>query len=495
MTTVELLNLASKIVEFRRLAMLLLAECPQNGEYAARPVKALDQVFANGSGVVRYEILGEPDSYVVLRPDGTRYTSTQPPADLNEKDFFVERPFTYRGSYVWEKLRKVISELQIYGSTVNDRHGIEVTAHFVESLKNQEITGILVSQQIIAEVIYLYPEVTESRQIALRCSNDCLDKIFQAFRKLQLNGDVAKQEVATFTFFCEHPSPEKLFQVVNSSTAITSFLPITMAGSTNIQRIPINQVEYYLTHPVTFGVDTFIAAIQAAKKLRQHGKSLTREAISCSGVVSFHEHLYTALLSYRAAQTIYEAFMKLNQTIPNLSQLSGLDGNELHRFWVETEEARVSILSSIVFAAVASHRGPNISAPTEFFSYWQMALDGLGKDKTRIGIQDMVIRWVCPEFLRDLAISWLALQSAEFSERLVRRLTSICETLEKDLLKNALQGEPNYLTICYSTLANFYRSNGNLQRLQQFEEKADARYFMCKLHESSSSHLAQEKGE
>jgi|GEM_PF-5750870 len=37
MTTVELLNLASKIVEFRRLAMLLLAECPQNGEYAARP--------------------------------------------------------------------------------------------------------------------------------------------------------------------------------------------------------------------------------------------------------------------------------------------------------------------------------------------------------------------------------------------------------------------------------------------------------------------------
>jgi hypothetical protein len=238
-------------------------------------------------------------------------------------------------------------------------------------------------------------------------------------------------------------------------------------------------------------MSTFTAAIQAAKKLRQHGKSLIREAIACSGVVSFHEYLYTALLSYRASQTIYEAFSLLSQNVPNFLPTCDLTEDKLHRFRVETEEARVSILSSIMFAAIPSHRGPNILAPTEFFNYWQEALEGLDKDKVRVSIQDMVVRWVCPEFLRDLTFGWLALQTEEFSDRLIRRLTSVSEILEKNLLKNALLGEPDYLTKSYKILVDLSHKTECFQDLQQFEEKTDTKYFVRRFGESLSQDSSQ----
>jgi hypothetical protein len=183
-TANELLNLVSKIVKFRRLAMVLLGECPRLGEYAARPVKALDRVFANGSGVVCYEIPDEPNSYVVLRPDGTRYTSPEPPDDVEPKNFFVEKPFTYDGSYVWEKLESIATELQTYGADIDKQHGIKATVQFIESLRNHEISGVIKSQQIIADIIYSFPEVTESKQSALKCSNECLNKIFRSCVKI-----------------------------------------------------------------------------------------------------------------------------------------------------------------------------------------------------------------------------------------------------------------------------------------------------------------------
>ncbi|MGB3786469.1 MAG: hypothetical protein WA949_00565 [Phormidesmis sp.] len=470
-------SVARQITKFRLLAMMLLAENPVLGEQSARPSKAIDEVMQKGGGVIRYQIPGEMDAYVVVK-DGVRYTTFKRPDGFDEHDMLNEKPLEYKETLVENQLQTVASELQAVVPEIYAQLGLRLSLETIKALRSNWTYSETISLRIIESELHRHPNLENSAQAASEYSISCMNRVALEFQQLKQAGDAARIDTATFAFFSVHPTPDLLYMVGVDHGLIHATILTQKERESVVQQVPIRDIKFYLSNPKSAGVVSSIAAKGAGRFLRRSGSKVLRLAKSKFGIASFYEDLYSALLSYRSAQSIYEDLLVLGDTSPSLWQDLGLNREEVHRFWVETEEIRVAILVSLQYAAISSNRGPNPMIPSEFFKYWEHLLNRTGVDKTELAIRDLAVRLVCPEFLCDLTICWLALQTGDISNRQSRRLIRVLDQMEADLNENPFfLSEPNYITPGYTLLTELLHQLGRSEEADQFTFKTNPEYY------------------
>jgi hypothetical protein len=454
---------------FRRIGMTLLAEEPEVAESIASHRLALEELLRRGEGAIRYDGSSDSPTYIVLK-NGTRYTSQTRPSDIPEDRMIDQGPEDLQATAVWDRLNEVYARLKVDCPEIVEGLWIDQAVEFIGSIRTSgSIIGEVAVHQVLSQALRRHTHYTRSAEAACACSIDAVNAIGTEYKKLRLPGCWAKKYVAVLTFFSVHPDAATLYSI-NESEA-KKLLGSTI-GTFPVQGIPTSDIGYYLTHPESEGYKSFIAANGAARLLRRLGKQMVLEALSQPSLGMFHEILYSASINYLAAQEIYRRILLLGDSIPIIWKWIKLTDAEVRSLWVETEEARVTIGSSLMSAALSHEHLLSVMDPIKFFGYLVAALEREGYDRARSIVHDLLARLICPEVLHDLALVLIDVIAHRSGERTLRRARAVLLQLEGSVRINRAMGDPNFLPLAYSLIVAVLRDLGRDDEAQVFAEKS-----------------------
>jgi len=453
----------------RCVAMLSMAQDPRVTDRLLYRSKGVDEMLLGGEGVVRFEMPGEVVSYIVVK-NGVKYTSETKPEWVRDNEIVVHKvPAEPPG-----QLLQGLKEMSHAMLQVNpEAHEVLDVGRLVEKIeacfRRHEHRDTEVEETVGRIVGDILRTDTGDRKTSLPIierSRDCFNRVVREFMIFGITGEVAKAPTGTLMFFGLHPKPEVLYE------ELSEFVKGANAAASSVGKpstfVPPMRIGFYLTSR-----GSLIVARRAARFLRQQGKNHLRSAISVVSVVEFYESLFRALLMYLAALVIYSELLRVGDLEPGRWVDAGLDREEIRRYWVETEEARVSILASLAKVYTPGISGGGPLRPTDFCGHVAAYFEATDFDRCEQMILELSVALICPEFLRDLALGLLAALSGRSLDRWRRRVGDIIAELERDLRDWVLRGEPNYLHYAYEVGAALNRRGGLDGEATTLEQKRD----------------------
>ena len=279
-----------------------------------------------------------------------------------------------------------------------------------------------------------------------------LDKKFLFFR---IPGDEFQKAKATLTLFALHPKRDVIRAAIRRLLDVQS-LAASLGGP--IFFVPPLDINFYLSDPDEFHRGSFYAARGGARMLRRQGSQQVQLAIDSTTVAGFHAALYAALASYRGAFEILSKLKELEKHVPTLWEYLSFDATEIHRWWVECEEARVTITTSLRECAV--HSNWNVARPYRILATadWLSRTDGA--DSSSKFVLDLCVRLIIPRFVCDILLAVIANRTGTQVERRLKRITAVIAKLESELATSVKLGEPPYLFYAYAVCGSLAEKVG-----------------------------------
>jgi hypothetical protein len=295
------------------------------------------------------------------------------------------------------------------------------------------------------------------------------------FGSLRVTGEVAQRAMAVCSYFCLFPEPNRLVEVIEKTFNFRESMARELGGQ--ISFIPPMALGFYLRHPDLIGADSFITAKGAGRMLRTRSKELCKDAMISTTVTQFHINLYGALLSYRGALEVYRILKHVGKTVPEIWRDYPLDENEIHQYWVEAEEGRVSIMAALKTAATTQLGFWNPARPLRCLALSSHILHTRGLERAERKIRDLGVRLVIPEFVCELLLASIHLEAEKSLDRWFKRVVVLSERLESALKYSAQLGDPNYLLCCYLILERFCELSNHGASSQEFARKREGLAF------------------
>lgn len=483
--------------QFRRIAMLLTAQNPIDGEqlHGRGVSEALATVLRRGDGIVRSEGPGDAVQYIVVRA-GTRYTTNTRPVDAKEEEILVESLVALDDRPLLHLVKELAKQILEMSPEAYRRLGIERIVTGVESFQ-----AVIPSAQAISQAdsdgltgtLIAHPGLGQSNEATSAWSVAAYNRIMGEFRQLHLMGDWTREALGTLTFVFLHPNPAGVYQIGSAQGEELYRILSKELGETSVARptLPQLSIGYYVFYPETPWTDSLIVAKHTGRVLRKRAAEHRRAAVAEISVARFHEKLFTAFVEYRAAQWVYDEIQFIGAKLPGIWDAGVLDKDEVWKAWVETEEARVTILASIQMVARPIPENPNIADPALFFRYLEFLRDSFGPEKARLMVHDMVVRLICPDALKMLALAFLCVRDGSDGTKFIPRLLEFINKLEAELDRLFLWGEPNYLYPAYEVISALLRTAGRVQEAEKFEQKLSQDFAQTRLSEMFDDSLAK----
>jgi hypothetical protein len=475
--------------QFRRIAMLLMAQNPVDGEllHGRGVSEAMATVLRRGNGVVRFEGPGDEVQYIVVR-DGTRYTTKTAPVDVKEEEILVEAVAAPDGRPVLHLLKELAQKILEISPEAYRQLGIERIVTGVEFFQENSPSAHAITvadADGLTEILMAHPEVGQSNDATESWSMAAYNRIMEEFGKLHLMGDWVREALGTLMFLWLHPNRVGPYRVGTAQGEELYRILSKELGQTSVRRptLPQLSIGFYLCHPETLGRDSLIVAKHAGRVLRKWAAEHRRAALAETSIVGFHERLFAALVQYRAAQWVYDEIQFLGAEVPGIWDEGILDKNDVWKGWVETEESRVTILASLQMVTIPIPENPNIADPPDFFLYLEFLRHHFGPEKAKLMVHDMVVRLICPEALKDLALAFFCVHDGSDGTRFIPRLLRFINKLETELDSLFLIGEPNYLYSAYRVISTLFRRAGRVQEAKEFEQKLNQDFAQTRLAE------------
>jgi hypothetical protein len=459
------------IARIRSLAMLLMAQRPPIDEMIGQRAAIFFSKLGKRDGVLTFG----NGIYLVVK-DGTRYTTSTRPSWARDEDILEEKepvagtPRRDKLIRAFHKLKEIAPESLIDESEFNIPQTIQrIQAHYdspaaeweLEFAELLNVIGRFGSKELFA---------SGNNEAIKETVYQMMDAILQHAHRLYVCGDIVVPIIALLEFFHSYSQTSDLINI----GILAQYTP--PGPQVNFPQSNAS-IDMYLTHPGVNASEAIKAIHIAAVLLRKSAWRQRREAMQESGMVSFHTKLYRSYLLSQASRHLYEQLLIWNTTHQELFTQSGLDAGDLHLQWVEVEEARVAIVSSISFVAMPSNLGPDSTDPETFLLTLQDWLKEEGPAKLERIIHDMALRLLCPELIRDLALGWLDVHTGQFDDSRTQRLQRVVDRLEKDLARNTLAGNLDYLSRAYRLLAMLHRMRGEDAMAEEYNLRGEAGNF------------------
>jgi hypothetical protein len=461
------------IARVRAIAMLLMAERPPIAESIGHRAEAFFAKIGKGDGIMR----GRDGTYLVVK-NGVTYTTSTRPTWVHEEDIMDDKglvPVTTRR----DKLIRTVNALTRISSAVvltHNEFNISQITHRIRSHYDSPAAECEMEFEELMALIGGFGSkelFTGGDDDAIRhITNAMMDAVLQHANRLHVCGNVAAPIVALLAFFHDYSRPGDLWQI----GILAERTPANPDGDVNFWTRSPNIWLYLMQSQVNPGA-AITAINTAATRLRKLAWHRRREAMQESDMVNFHMKLYSSFLTSQASLHLYNQLKYCGTVRPELLAHAGLSVREVHRQWVEVEEARVAIMASLSFVATPNKLGPNIADPETFLLTLAHWLDVDGQAELERVIHDMAFRLLCPELLRDFALGWLDVRTGRFDDFRVRRLQRVADRFEQDLARNALAGNLDYLSETYRLLAALHRMCGDQASAAECESRCEANNF------------------
>lgn len=157
---------------------------------------------------------------------------------------------------------------------------------------------------------------------------------------------------------------------------------------------------------------------------------------------------------------ILSCFKKLGKKFPVFWSMPSFDESEMHRWWVECEEARVNIMISLREAALPRHSTWCVSRPSNIIYAVNKLCEQSGYELASENISDIHLRLVIPKFVGDLLRCSVASACDVQLKRATNRIFNTVEVLERSLKNGVFFGDPAYLYYAYSIAGRLLEQRG-----------------------------------
>lgn len=430
--------------ELYRIARYLMGEHHVVAELHAWTSAELEAVADQDYAVVQlhYPDTDGPFPYIVFRA-GSRYTTDAVPRDFPGvvEVYRVPKP----SGIVLRRLRYVAKALARISPVFYERAGVPALVAEVQGWAQTQ-AGIHDAGAVLGQCMQELASAGSPHDIvedAIALSNLLGTK----FMNCRITGEEFQKASAVLAFFAIHPQPGLLRPAVRG--LIDPAAMQQLAGGKPVVFVPPMDLNYYLSHPSAVSPVSFLAARGAARMLRRVGSESAQKCLDARCIVDFHSGMYTALGRYRGALEILQRLKDLGKHVPTLWSDLSFDEAELHRWWVECEEARVNIMAALHEAALPRHARWNVSRPSRMIFQATRLAESTGYDEASKAVLDLGVRMVAPRFVCDLLVAVVSSVTNTRLERSADRMLRVVADLEAALEQSVLAGDPSYLFYAY----------------------------------------------
>lgn len=434
--------------EILRIARYLMCESVRTAEEHANQIPELQEASKADYSVVQ---LPYPDEgvtnggYIVFRK-GTTYTTNKVPVDFSGEVRCVEVPRP--GDIVQKKLRFAARLLE--RTAPREFESFEVQRLLDACSQHDKRTpGIFVAEHLTrgAGRVEDVPEVWDRADVILQ-------DLTKEFLLCRITGEQYQKAAAALAFFSVSPYREVLRQIAarySSPDASHSKSPLL---------IPPLDVVAYLSKEPGERAPVFYSLRAATRLLRKEAYEATQGAIRSDTVFEFHHGLYRALALYRAAHEILTVLRSVGENHPSLWTELEFDGEEIRKWWVECEEARVMIAASLRQAALPRHAMWCLGRPSRLVGR-SLHLSGTGFDAAANVFRDLAVQMVVPKVISDLLLVSNSARSGGQLSRWLQKSMEVVERLETSLPRAIALGDPDFLFYAYAAAAHIAQASGN----------------------------------
>ncbi len=455
--------------EVLRIARYLMCESIGEAELHAKQIPYLAEAHSKEYEVVKllYSLDRQNNYYIIFR-SGTKYVANSIPTDYTGTVKTVTA--TEPNGFVMKRFKAVVRLLKRSSPRLFQVAKVADLQEKVERWVSRDI-DLLNSSSVVQECMTLLPlngTGYDTVEEAIKISK----KLDEQFLMCHVEGVVYQSASAVLNFFAVHPYPEELVAAINSWFDVQGFIRNLGKGEQKILFVPLLDLNFYLTHQ-PLNIPSFLAARGTARMLRREGSQLVQAALDAESITEFHGRLFLALAYYRGAFEVLSRFKLLEKEVPTLWQSLRFDAGELHKWWVECEEARVTIAVALREAALPTTHY-NVARPAKIIGVVLHLCASRGKTDAEKAVKDLCVRLVIPKFLCELLLCVLADQGNHRLERWSNRSIVVVEKLEKSLGRSAPSGEPNYLYYSYGVAARLAERAGRVELATDLIRRQDS---------------------
>jgi hypothetical protein len=454
--------------EFHRVARYLMAEAPSEAEsHAVFPWKEIEREINVESSVIRMVYPGAPHrpAYMIFHR-GTPHTTSLAPQKIDGRVIDVEIPrskgMVLRHLRRTAKLLRCASpEMFEIGRVASSLADIEAWCGATDSVVNGPET-------VIPKILGQLSDPSLAPKNIVDGAGALMNIVMSEFMWFRVPGSVGQKVEATFSLY---PFRDLLKQVI-VQRVVGSGRSLSELNDTMFV-FPSIHIAEYLVNPSLGGGLSFTTAREAARLLSQKGRGRCLSALSAYTISEFHNHLYAALFYYRGALEIYAEMKLLAKRIPTICDDYSRSEGEIHRCWVEAEEMRVTICASLSQAALTWRLTWNIARPYRLFRLVVRLIAREGTAAAVAAVRDLAVRLVCPKFVQDMLLAFIAIQQGDGLELWRSRIETIISELEVAMRRCILQGEPAYLEYAYTIAADLAEKSGDMSASAGFAQRRE----------------------
>ena len=479
-------ELAVPVSRFYKLARLLLAENPLEGEFRTVEVPELRKMMKQRNGaikLVQHRGKLKHANYIVVQ-NGTPFTTSRLPRGINKKDV-VEAHITNPEPTLLPQFIEACKALEKVSSGTYSAFRcaeiLRLVSGYYQDRKTDEPWNDLVAYSHISEITHEWGDPAQSPDRIGKWAFACANGLLQEYARFSMAGDSVRRAFATLLYFAISPAPDQLFLLGTRGTASLG----NDDTAKQIVSLPILDVGFYLTHPEIVGVQTFVPARRAARFIHRQADDWQRQARVQSGFTRFHDCLYKALVYYRSAMVLYDALLlkEMVKAIPaDLRDELLPDLDDLRRDRAACEERRVAILASFAYVLNSQPGTPNFTDGIQFLD-WLDLLSRVEFEKAEMHIHDFFMRLIYPKFLRDLALGSIQIGNSATLEEGIVTLKAVAEFLDQNLAANMAVEEVNYLSRTYEYLSLASERAGRMYEAKFYAARSTPDYIQARTDE------------
>ena len=460
--------------EFQRIGRFLMAEEPSEAEhYAAFPHKEVGkQINVEGSVVRMVDSRAPHQPGYMIFHRGTPYTTSTAPPGYEGPIIDVEIPKSK--GMILRHLRRIARLLHYASPQMFETLKVASSLTDIEAWCAAANPIIKSSETVIPEILGKLRDPSAAPKNIVDGAEDLINSVMAEFMSLRIPGTASQKVGATLMFFLLYPDKDLLKQlilrcVVGHDYSSDSFNEL----SAEMFLIPRMNILEYVISTSLGTVPSFITAREAARLLSQKGRSSCLSALSTYTVGEFHNYIYAALFYYRGALEIYSKMKLLRKHSPRIWDDCILSEGEIHRCWVEAEEMRVTIGASLSQAALTWRGAWNIARPYRMFRNVIRLIAVEGNAAAIVAVRDLTVRLVCPKFVQDMLLAFIAIQQDDRLDSWRSRIENIIGELEVALRRCVLQGEPAYLEYAYTIGADLAEKSKDMNAFAEFTRRRE----------------------